>query len=308
MSLNSFEISCVRSFHAKEVPPPAKTADPAALIRYGIWILLRISQRIRALRPSLNGITTALKSDGTPVTQIEIEIEDMVRESLSLLPDGISFISEEAGGTLPSNGLAIVLDPIDGTRSFLTQSDNFSTSLAFYNNGIPIIGMIINPTTGDLGYVIAGEKTRLIQFSVFGEGNFAATLPSYSHSSRHPCLVHVHPSRAAMKILGHLDAMWKNGAVQFIKFSGGSPAYALLEAAKGHFIYINLWDHRPAAPFDLAAGILLVRGSGGEVRDRNGQPIRCDHHAGPFLAALPKDEWAEAIDNLLEILRNNVRS
>ena len=36
-----------------------------------------------------------------------------------------------------------------------------------------------------------------------------------------------------------------------LKLSGGSPAWSLLEAAKGRFVYVNLWTSRPADPFDL---------------------------------------------------------
>jgi fructose-1,6-bisphosphatase/inositol monophosphatase family enzyme len=74
-----------------------------------------------------------------------------------------------------------------------------------------------------------------------------------------------------------------------VRSPGGSPAWALLEAAKGSFVYVNLWSNRPAAAFDLAAACLLVRGSGGDVVDLDGKPINSVSHAGPFVAAVDAD-------------------
>ena len=61
---------------------------------------------------------------------------------------------------------------------------------------------------------------------------------------------------------------------------------ALLEAAKGSFVYVNLWSKRPAEVYDLAAGTLLVRQAGGEVTDLEGRPIDSLHHQGPFVAGI----------------------
>ena len=71
-----------------------------------------------------------------------------------------------------------------------------------------------------------------------------------------------------------------------VRSPGGSPAWALVEAAKGHFIYVNRWDRRPAEPWDLVGGVEIVRGAGGEVVDLEGAPIDTLRHSGPFVAGL----------------------
>ena len=76
------------------------------------------------------------------------------------------------------------------------------------------------------------------------------------------------------------------GRVQMVRSPGGSPSWALLEAAKGKFVYVNLWSEPPTAPYDLAAGVLLVRGAGGEVTDFRGEPVDAMRHEGPFVAAV----------------------
>ncbi len=77
--------------------------------------------------------------------------------------------------------------------------------------------------------------------------------------------------------------------MRMVRSPGGSPAWALLEAAKGSFVYVNLWSKRPAEAFDLAAACLLVRGAGGEITDLDGTPIDLVSHAGPFVAAVDED-------------------
>ena len=55
---------------------------------------------------------------------------------------------------------------------------------------------------------------------------------------------------------------------------------------------MNAWGKRPAEPFDLAAGVLLVRGAGGEVTDLDGNPIDEAVHAGPWIAGLEAGQRA----------------
>jgi fructose-1,6-bisphosphatase/inositol monophosphatase family enzyme len=99
-------------------------------------------------------------------------------------------------------------------------------------------------------------------------------------------LVNVHPSRHAGPLLDALIAAWSEQRVHMVRMEGGSPAAALLDAAKGSFVYVNLWSRRPAEPFDLAAAVLLVRGAGGEVIDAHGDPIDLAAHGGLFAAGV----------------------
>ena len=46
-----------------------------------------------------------------------------------------------------------------------------------------------------------------------------------------------------------------------------------MEAARGHFVYANLWSKRAAEAFDLAAAVLIVRQAGGDACDLDGEPI-----------------------------------
>jgi fructose-1,6-bisphosphatase/inositol monophosphatase family enzyme len=71
-----------------------------------------------------------------------------------------------------------------------------------------------------------------------------------------------------------------------VRSPGGSPSWSLLEAARGRFTYVNLWSSRPAEAYDLVAGVMLVRGAGGDVIDLEGRSINALDHGGPFIAGV----------------------
>ena len=112
-------------------------------------------------------------------------------------------------------------------------------------------------------------------------------------------LVNVHPSRAAAPLVASLYAAWQGDSLRMVRSPGGSPSWALLEAAKGNFVYVNLWTKRPAEAFDLAAGVLLVEGAGGRVTDLDGESIDPVRHAGPFVAGVD----AASRQKVIEIAR-----
>ena len=87
-----------------------------------------------------------------------------------------------------------------------------------------------------------------------------------------------------------------------VKLPGGSPLWSMVEAAKGSFVYVNLWSRRAAQAYDLAAGIMLVRGAGGDVTDLAGTPIQTTDHRGPFVAGIDR----EARRKVAAIVRNFV--
>lgn len=60
----------------------------------------------------------------------------------------------------------------------------------------------------------------------------------------------------------------------------------MVEAARGHYVYVNLWSQRPARPYDLAAAVALVRGAGGDVTDLDGVALDAEQPAGPWIASL----------------------
>jgi fructose-1,6-bisphosphatase/inositol monophosphatase family enzyme len=228
-------------------------------LRFGLNAALRAAVAVRAARQAPIVESVQYKPDGTPFTRFEEEIEDEFRRSLEELAPDVSFIGEESGGQWRCSGIAVALDPI-------------------------VLGIVVNPSTGELAYSLAGQGARLVQLTMFGEGDAGVDLPLERSTSE--TLVNVHPGRAAGPLLDCLYEAWRNSEVRMVKAVGGSPSWSLVEAAKGRFVYVNLWTGRAADPFDLAPGVALVRAAGGDVVDAANIPIEPVGHKGAFIAAV----------------------
>ena len=143
-------------------------------------------------------------------------------------------VGEETGGVLSSSGIEIAIDPVDGTWAFLSGTETYTTTLAVFRDGAPVLGIISNPTTGEIGYATAAGDARLVQLSVFGEADGASSLPEYEDAARE-VLVNFHPCRTGRSVVGALYAAWRERGVRMVRSPGGSPSWALVEAARGAF-------------------------------------------------------------------------
>jgi myo-inositol-1(or 4)-monophosphatase len=289
MSLNDLESSVIARFRAGDAPPPRAGEVSSAWVEFGLHVLLEAAQAVRGSRGGEADVS--LKTDGSPVTQLETRVEERITSRLGDFDPDAVLVGEELGGVLVDRGMALAVDPVDGTWAFLTGTETYSTTLALFRDGVPVLGMVSNPATGQIGYAAAGRPTRLLQLSVYGEADYGATLPGPGAETG-PLLVNVHPGRRGSDLVGRLYRAWESETVRMVRSPGGSPAWALVEAARGDFVYVNLWSKRPASPYDLAAGILLMKGAGGMVTDLDGRAVDPVSHSGPFIAAVSEDRRA----------------
>ena len=184
---------------------------------------------------------------------------------------------------------------MDGTWGFVSGIETYSTTLGIFKDMEPRVGLVANPRTGEIGYGMAEGTARLLQLGVFGEDDMGHDLPFPADEPTTP-LVNLQPSRSGSHVLDALNDEWRQDRLRMVRSPGGSPAWALLEAARGRYTYVNMWSKRPAKPWDLAAGVILVRGAGGEVADLNGNPIDALVHSGPFVAGVDDAHRAKVID------------
>lgn len=281
-----------------EALPPTDAGADDVMAYLGLRLLLEAGQLVRERRADAGRAGVTIKEDGSPATEIEHQIESKLRGWLSVLDSDAVVVGEETGGVLPAKGTAIAIDPIDGTRAFLAETETYSTTLALIRDGKVTLGMVANPSVGEIAYATAGGATRLIRLSTFGEPDEVRVLGRPSTPER-PLLINLHPSRRGAAVVNALYRAWGQRDIQMVRSPGGSPAWALVEAARGHFVYVNLWSKRAAEAFDLTAGVLIVRRAGGDVTGLDGKPIDALHHSGPFVAGLdPK-----ATSRLTDLLR-----
>ncbi len=96
------------------------------------------------------------KADRSPVTVADREAEARMRAWLAGRFCGHAVVGEEHGGELTGRGCEWVLDPIDGTRSFIRGVPLYTTLVALLVDGIPVVGVIHAPATGELVSAAAG--------------------------------------------------------------------------------------------------------------------------------------------------------
>ena len=92
------------------------------------------------------------KGPGQIVTEADIAVDGLLRRSLGeLLPDA-GWLSEETAddGSRLDRRRVWVVDPIDGTRSFAAGKPEFTVCAALVEDGAPVLGVILNPATGEL--------------------------------------------------------------------------------------------------------------------------------------------------------------
>lgn len=126
---------------------------------------LTISVEVEKLAMSYfnKGIEVVEKSDGSPVTRADKEVERLIREAIEKKFPGDAILGEEEGATdgatSEKNGRRWIVDPIDGTYNYARGIPIWSTLLALEVAGEIVMGMIVAPAMHELFYAVVGQGT-----------------------------------------------------------------------------------------------------------------------------------------------------
>ena len=138
--------------------------NPQALLEDVSRLVERIGQDI--LIPNFKSISHERKSDGSPVTEIDREVQSILERELSALVAS-PVLGEEMGPQQQQNlwsdrhlGLWCV-DPIDGTTNYINGIPYFAISVAYFASASPLVGVVYNPVSGELFAACAGEGATL---------------------------------------------------------------------------------------------------------------------------------------------------
>lgn len=104
------------------------------------------------------GGTYEIKSDRSPLTVADLNCEQLIRESIAKSFPGEAILGEEQGGADHSNDRWII-DPIDGTKSFVAGVPTYATLLSYEQNGLPILGVCYFPGLDEIVYAEKGSGT-----------------------------------------------------------------------------------------------------------------------------------------------------
>jgi histidinol phosphatase-like enzyme (inositol monophosphatase family) len=215
------------------------------------------------IRPLFRSALRAdLKSDRTPVTIADRTAEQVMRAVLAeRFPDhGIE--GEEFGIERPDARLRWVLDPIDGTKAFITGRPLFGTLVALTDAGRPVLGIIDQPVTGERWIGVAGRAT------VF-RGPFGGT----AGCRRCPTLAEAELSCTGPFLLGDDMPRWQRlaDAVRRVSWGGDCYAYGLLALGQ-----LDVIAEATFKVWDWAALVPVIEGAGGSITDWRGDPLRPD--------------------------------
>jgi inositol-phosphate phosphatase/L-galactose 1-phosphate phosphatase/histidinol-phosphatase len=202
-------------------------------------------------------IATERKADISPVTEADRAAERAIRAILAAERPADGIIGEEYGNETGTSAFTWVIDPIDGTKAFMTGRSTFVTLIGLLDGDRPILGVIDQPITGDRWVGIAGRETRLNgkvvqvrQTTEIGEATFSTTDPN---------LFPEEDAGAYQRI---------SSAAGIRTYGGDGLAYGLLAAG-----WIDVVLESGLKLHDFAALAPVVEGAGGVMTDWSGKRL-----------------------------------
>lgn len=208
------------------------------------------------------GVGADLKGDSSPVTIADRAAEAAMRAYLTRRFPDHGILGEEGGLDRPAARMRWVLDPIDGTRAFITGRPTFGVLVALMDGPAPILGVIDQPVTGERWVGAAGRAT---QFR--GRHGRAGCRPC-------PALAAAELSCTAPEIFTPAQTMaWRRlqSAAQRTSWGGDCYAYGLLALGS-----IDVIAEPGLQVWDWAALVPVIEGAGGRVTDWAGNPMHPD--------------------------------
>jgi myo-inositol-1(or 4)-monophosphatase len=207
-------------------------------------------------------IGVADKTDRSPVTIADRTAEQAIRAVLSERFPDHGILGEEFGLDRPESPFRWVLDPIDGTRAFISGRPSFGTLVGLLYEGRPILGIIDQPVTGERWVGAAGRRT--VFRGPFG-GSAGCRLC--------PALAQAELSCTSPEMLAGHQEQWRRlaGAVRRNYWGGDCYAHGLLTLGQIDIVAecsMHVWDWTALVP--------VIEGAGGRVTDWAGRPLTPD--------------------------------
>ncbi len=203
-------------------------------------------------------LSADLKADQSPVTIADREAEQAMRALIATRFPDHGIHGEEFGLERETSPFRWVLDPIDGTRAFITGRPLFGTLIGLLHEGKPVLGVIDQPVTGERWLGVTGQPT------VFrGAHGRSGTRPC-------PTLATAELSATSPELLGDALPRFARLAAASRRVTWGGDCYAYGLLALGH---IDIVAEHGLKVWDWAALVPVVEGAGGRLTDWRGRPL-----------------------------------
>jgi myo-inositol-1(or 4)-monophosphatase len=208
----------------------------------------------------VQNLQVSLKGPGDYVSQADRRAEEIVYNELSRARPGYAFLMEERGEVEGTDGQhRWLVDPLDGTTNFLHGIPLFAVSIGLERQGQLVAGVIYNPVMDELytaerggGAFLNDRRLRVAARKRLVDSVIGTGIPHLGRGDHGRSLVDLR------------NAMAETSGIRRL----GSAALDMAYVAAGRFD--GFWEDA-LAPWDLAAGIVLVREAGGFATDRQGR-------------------------------------
>lgn len=210
------------------------------------------------------------KSDNSPVTVADKSAEKLIRDAVSAAFPADGFLGEEYGDQPGTSGFRWVIDPIDGTKSFISAVPLFGTLVGLLHHGVPLLGCIHQPVLRQL--MIGDGKVTTLNGSPV-RARACNSLASATMVVTDP----LHPAK-------HQDGARYDDLcrrVRVVRTWGDCYGYLLVAAGWADLMVdpiMNPWDLLPVIP--------VIRGAGATITQWNGNPAESPG-ANSAVAAAP---------------------
>ena len=196
-----------------------------------------------------------LKGDGTPVTAADRAVEQMIRERLATLYPDDTVVGEEHDDTTGTSGRTWIIDPIDGTQSFVSGVPLYATLVAVVDEHGPAVGVTNIPALGGivaagrgLGCTYNGSPTKVSSESNLGTATITCSGIDYMPAE----------ATAALAASGASFRTWGDGYGYVLVATG---RVAAMVDAPG----LSIWD---VAPMNV-----IIPEAGGTITSWSGEPL-----------------------------------
>jgi myo-inositol-1(or 4)-monophosphatase len=208
----------------------------------------------------VENLQVSLKGPRNFVTAADRRAEEIVREELAKARPDYGFLGEEGGARAGADqSHRWIVDPLDGTTNFLHGIPHFAVSIALERNGAVVAALTFNPANDDLfvaergkGAFLNDRRIRVAARTRLNEAVVACGMPHYGRGSD-LALARFEIAAAQQNFAG------------LRRYGAATLDLAWIAAGR-----LDAYWERDLSPWDLAAGLLIVREAGGFVTDLDG--------------------------------------
>lgn len=221
------------------------------------------------------------KSDASPVTVADRETEALIREKIRARFPEHGFFGEETGQSGEDADKQWIIDPIDGTGSYVCGIPLFSTLIALVDKGQPVLGLIDMPALCERWSAVAGQP--------------ASCLGHPCHTSACTELTDARMASTTPLMFNKQEQSQISALEETVKVRRyGTDGYGYALLASGH---LDLVIESDLKPYDYMAHAAIITAAGGVITDWQGRPL--DMQSGPQVLAAANPALHRAALDLL---------